>query len=156
MLGQVHFVHDALLESLSLSIFALQCTWVSKYRATHRIYWQCCLCSSLLIIQKACSVFQHAVCFNGSVPDKPLLSVTAQLLQLVFFLYYSDWGCMSKITVAYFFNAAACILPNVKLLCSPLAWKSWTWCVLICLHVVCIVCSQMAVQLCSISHTYAL
>lgn len=64
-------------------------------------------------------------------------------INAVFFLFcYYDWSLMSKIHVTDCVNAAAWYLSSFALD----FWKSWTWCVLICLCALCIVCSHMSVR----------
>lgn len=137
----VSFCPETLQEQLSLSVCVPQRSWMCKSRVTYCLYWRCCLCRSLLTIQKACSIFQYTTCANISVSNINLLSVTASTQFFFLFCYY-DWSLMSKIHVTDCVNAAAWYLSSFALD----LWKSWTWCVLICLCALCIVCSHMSVR----------
>lgn len=78
------------------------------------------------------------------VKHKPPLcdSITAAS----FLFCYYDWSLMSKIHVTDCVNTAAWYLSSF----APDLWKSWTWCVLICLCALCIVCSHMSVRPCRV------
>lgn len=128
----VSFCPETLQEQLSLSVCVPQRSWSAEWPIVYiddvsaALYWQ----------------FRRLVQFSNT-PHAPTFQCQTQTFNAAFFLFcYYDWSLMSKIHVTDCVNTAAWYLSSFALD----LWKSWTWCVLICLCALCIVCRHMSVR----------